>query len=266
MYLTGCAERKKSCSDHNIVNLKIASVYNGKGKLNYMGVRYINQDYKKFNTHLTTNFISNFNCINMTDANKPDEELQGKTKQHNTEDLIGDCFSCVIAACNTAFWISKSRKLNTRRTVPWWNDELKILRKKVNALRRRYQRTLNNEDLRSERKIQYHEGKRQYQSKLQEEKFKSWQKYCSSTQGSNPWNAIYKIASGKLRSTTCLTTLQQPDGTSTLDRESTTKHMLKYFVPEDNETNDSSFHRQIRQLITDPIDTKDDKLFSREEI
>jgi len=198
-----------------------------------MGVRYITnqEDYKKFDTNLTTNFISTFNCINNTDANKLDEELQGKVKQYNTEDLIHDCFSCVTATCNTAFRISKGGKLKTRRTVPWWNDELKILRKKVNAVRRRYQRALNNEDLRSERKIQYNEGKRQYQSKLHEEKFKSWQKYYSSTKDSNPWNAIYKTASGKLRRTTCLTTLQQPDGTFTLDTESTTKHMLDYFSP-----------------------------------
>ena len=35
-----CGE-EESCSDHNIVNFKIASVNNGKGKMNYMGVRYI---------------------------------------------------------------------------------------------------------------------------------------------------------------------------------------------------------------------------------
>jgi len=206
------------------------------------------------------------NTIKHTHTHTLDEELQGKVKQYNTEDLIHDCFSCVTAACNTAFRISKGRKLKTKRTVPWWNDELKILRKKVNALRRRYQRTLNNEDLRNERRIQYNEGKRQYQSKLQEEKFKSWQKYCSSTEESNPWNAIYKTASGKLRSTTCLTTLQQPDGTFTFDTESTAKHTLDYFVPEDNEINDSAVHKQIRELIKEPIDTDDDKPFSQEEI
>ena len=82
----------------------------------------------------------------------------------------------------------------------------------------------------------------------------------------NPWNAIYKTASGKLRSTTCLTTLQHPDGTFTLDTESTAKHTLDYFVPEDNEINDSAVHKQIRELINEPIDTDDDKPFSQEEI
>ena len=254
-----CGE-EESCSDH-ILKFKIASLNKEKHEMNYMGVRYITkqEDYKKFDTKLATTFLSTFNCINKTDVDKLDNELQGKVKQYNTEDLVHDCFSRVTAACNTAFRISKGRKLVTRRTVPWWNDELKILREKVNALRRRYQRTLNNEDLRNERKIRYNEEKRQYRLKLQQEQFKSWRKYCSSTEKANPWNAIYKTA-------TCLTTLQQPDGTFTLDTESTTKHMLDYFVPEDNETDDSAVHKHIRELIKAPIDTENDKLFSREEI
>ena len=102
--------------------------------------------------------------------------------------------------------------------------------------------------------------------KLKDEKFKFWQNYCSSTEESNPWNAIYKTASGKSRNKTCLTTLQQPNGTFTLDTESTTKYMLDYFVPEDNETNDSAIHKQIREQVKEPVDTEDNKSFSREEI
>ena len=119
-----CRE-EESCSVHNVVNFKIASVNIGKGKMNYTGVRYITkqEDYKKFDTNLATNFISTFNCINTMDANKLDEELQGKVKQYNTEDLIHDCLSYVTAACNTAFQISKGGKLKTMRTVPRCNKE-----------------------------------------------------------------------------------------------------------------------------------------------
>ena len=101
--------------------------------------------------------------------------------------------------------------------------------------------------------------------KLQEEKFKSWQNYCS-TEESNPWNAIYKTASGKLRGTTCLTTLQQPDGSFTADTESTVKHMLHYFALEDNEANDSAEHRLIRKLTKEPMGTGDDKPFTQEDV
>jgi len=83
-----CGE-EEICSDHNIVNFKIASVNNGKDRMNYTGVRYISnqENYKKFDTNAATNFIYTFNCINKTDANKLDEELQGNAKQYNTEDL-----------------------------------------------------------------------------------------------------------------------------------------------------------------------------------
>jgi len=42
--------------------------------------------------------------------------------------------------------------------------------------------------------------------------------------------------------------------------------MLGYFVPEDNETNDSAVHKQIREQVKETVDTEDDKPFSREEI
>jgi hypothetical protein len=70
----------------------------------YMGVCYSTnqEDYKKFDTNLATNFISTSKCITKTDANKLDEELQRNIKQYNTEDLIYVCFSCVTTACNSS--------------------------------------------------------------------------------------------------------------------------------------------------------------------
>ena len=51
-----------------------------------------------------------------------------------------------------------------------------------------------------------------------------------------------------------------------MDTESITKHMLGYFVPEDNETNDSAVHGQIGEQIKEPVDTENDKPLSREDI
>ena len=45
------------------------------------------------------------------------------------------------------------------KSVPWWTDALTTLRKRTNALRRRYQRTLNNEELRKNRNTNTSEGK-----------------------------------------------------------------------------------------------------------
>jgi hypothetical protein len=47
-----------------------------------------------------------------------------------------------------------------------------VLRKRTNVLRRRYQRTINNENLRQERKEKYSDERREYDGKMQEAKLK----------------------------------------------------------------------------------------------
>jgi len=66
--------------------------------------------------------------------------------------------------------------------------------KRTNALQRRYQRTLNNEELREIRKNQYIEGKNKYQAAIRKEKINSWKQYCNTTSPSNPWNEAYNLA------------------------------------------------------------------------
>jgi hypothetical protein len=46
-----------------------------------------------------------------------------------------------------------------QKSVPWWTEELIIKRKKLNALRRCYQRTKNNKEPRECRKNKYYEKK-----------------------------------------------------------------------------------------------------------
>jgi hypothetical protein len=48
------------------------------------------------------------------------------------------------------------------------------MRKRTNAQRRRYQRTLNNEELRERRKNEYIEGKKTYQAAIRKQKIISW--------------------------------------------------------------------------------------------
>jgi hypothetical protein len=42
--------------------------------------------------------------------------------------------------------------------------------------------------------------------------------------------------------------------------------MMDYFIPEDDESSDGAHHRQIRQTITEPIQTKDDIPFTKQEV
>jgi hypothetical protein len=71
------------------------------------------------------------------------------------------------------------------------------MRKRVNVLRRRYQRTRNSEELRDQRKTQYLEGKAGYVATTKKEKITSWKEYFNMTSSTNPWNEVCKLAAGK---------------------------------------------------------------------
>jgi hypothetical protein len=82
----------------------------------------------------------------------------------------------------------------------------------------------------------------------------------------NPWNEAYRLAAGKRKSTTQITTLRKPDGTFTEDLQATIKHMLDHFAPEDSQYEDTELHKKARTLAMEPIYTEDDKEFTTQEI
>jgi hypothetical protein len=82
----------------------------------------------------------------------------------------------------------------------------------------------------------------------------------------NPWNEVYKLAAGKGKNNTQLTTLREPDGSLTADVRETLQHMLEYFVPENKDNDGTDFHTQARTQSQEPMDTADDKGFTIEEI
>ena len=120
------------------------------------------------------------------------------------------------SACRKTFkTISTGNKTKKKKTVPWWTDSLTIMQKRINALRRLYQRSRNNEELRENRKHKYFEEKKKYQYEIRKDKFNSWKEYCSVTASLNPRSQVYKLAKGKVRTNSITTTLQKPEGTET---------------------------------------------------
>jgi len=74
---------------------------------------------------------------------------------------------------------------------------------------------------------------------MHEAKLKSWKTFCTISDGVNPWNFVYKIASGKIRTITRLTNPEKEDGTYTTDTRSTILHMLEHFAPDETEDSDN---------------------------
>lgn len=120
------------------------------------------------------------------DFNEIDNEIITKVRYFSDSEEVLQLFqSSIRTACklNKAFYLSLIRKFKIKQYHGrLTNFQLSILRKKV-----LYQRTINNTQLRQERKSSYIEGKQPYQSQIQYEKLKSWKKYCTIHDGANPW-------------------------------------------------------------------------------
>ena len=136
------------------------------------------------------------------------------SQEPDVEKLVDEFHEVLVEACRSSFQTPRARNMNSaRKTAPWWSEELTIMRKRLNALRRRYQRTQDNEVLRSQRRNQYSEYKTNYATKIRKAKNLSWKEYCNMTTHINPWNEAYRLAAGKWKKPVQITTLRKPDGT-----------------------------------------------------
>ena len=145
------------------------------------------------------------------------------------------------------------------KSVPWWTGELTIMRKKINAMRRRYQRTLQDSNLRETRKLQYLQEKRKYEATLRKAKIQSWKQYCNATTSANPWNVVYKLATGKMSCST-LSTIRRADGAVTSSMAETLNVMMEHFTPADEKVTDTTtnylgrrIQHQLQPNTTNPL-------------
>ena len=264
-----CGE-EVSCADHNIIFFEIDSWAHG-SKTKHTAKRYNTKAERRgtFAHHLARNLRTNFDCSDDTsDWTVCDNEISQKIKLYSdTDQVIRKFTSAITAACDRTFQATRSGyQAEKKRSVPWWTKDLTLLRKKTLALRRRFQRTKNDDKLRLERRQQYLECNRIYQTKLREEKLQSWKDFCSSIESSNPWNGVYRYAAGKLRSKPILTTLKTGNNSYTTDMQSTINQMTEHFVPEDSEDCDDAHHKRVRLQVLAPLRTTNDEKFTRHEV
>jgi len=239
------------CSDHNIIRYTIGQVRGDNSAPRPQEPTYIVQrrNINKFQSKLVRLAKARICTTHKQEDTGDLDSTLAKlvTPQSDIEKTIDEFYENLSTACNKSFRIQLApEKAKMNRSVPWWTDELTIMRKGFNALRRRYQRTTNNENLRTHRKAQYLEGKTRYASTIKNEKFSSWKAFCNLTPANNPRNEVYKLAAGKKKLKTRLTTLRKPNGTQTKDTANTLRHILEHFTPEDNNNDVDDYHRRAR--------------------
>jgi hypothetical protein len=167
-----------SCSDHNIIRFVMVE---GKGSMpeNYVqDVRYIVQkgNIEKYQANLIRLAGEKICKVNeQKEYEELDKTLSARAHLENdVEKLIDEFYEVLKGACNESFRTQRvTNRATANRSVPWWTKELTTMRKRLNALRRRYQRTRNNEELRQQPKVQYLEARESYALAIKKEKISS---------------------------------------------------------------------------------------------
>jgi len=260
---------EESASDHNIITFGLKIEGDKNNERNSPETKYTLKEgqhkefYKNFFHNISKNFQIEYTRRNTEDI---DERLYTILKeQHKT-------FYCKDGRYNTGNMqdnMQTPKQLNhksKRQDSAVVDGHTTIMRKRTNSIRRLYQRTKNNNNLRETRRKQYAKAKTEYQSAIKKEKTISWKKHCTATSPTNPWTEIYKIAAGKTKQKITMTTLQKPDGTTTADMMETLTLMMEYIIPDDNTQEDTEYHKTVRSIVEQPIDTPDDTDFTQDEV
>ena len=122
--------------------------------------------------------------------NKERGGIEGQDEHLSQKVSAAPCMETVIegfqealeTACRISFRIRNiSQKAPLNKSVPWWTQILTILRKKLNAQRRKFLRARNIHDLRDHRKEQYVATKAEYAAAIRKERYTSWKEYCTMT-------------------------------------------------------------------------------------
>lgn len=98
-------------------------------------------------------------------------------------------------------------------TKSWWSTELEIERKKVRAMRRRYQR--HKGDMRDEFRNAYLKAFKTYNDNLEKAKEKSWKEFCAHIKDKNPFTLPYKIATQKIKKKLTIPSITKSNGECT---------------------------------------------------
>ena len=261
-----CNEQE-SFSEHRIITYRIEISGGATKEYTFHGTKYITSEegYKKFDDNFTAVIKHNFAPSEKEDL---DNALYTKiSPETDTELAVEKYQDSLTAASKKSFYVRKQRDKTTEyKSAPWWSMELTLMKKKINAMRRRYQRTKRDDDLLETRKQHYQQEKRNYATTLRKSKMPSLKQFCNETTTSNPCNAAYKLATGNIKKCSTLSMLRKPDGIITKDLEGTTRYMIESFTLADSEESDSYCHKLLRTEIKEPIATEDDTPFTTLEI
>ena len=125
-----------------------------------------------------------------------------------------------------------------RSTVPWWSPQLTKSKQSTKALRRKANRTKNNQDWEL-----YREANRTYSKLLKQARRKNWKHFCDNLKGTNSLARIHKILNFDKSNTGSINSLRKPNGEFTNTPQETLQVISDTLIPDDGIVADPASYR-----------------------
>jgi hypothetical protein len=157
---------QESSSDHNIIKYVIGQGDSNREIVDFQNVRYLfkKENYALFQENLVQSAKTKLCGLHIAEITKDLDIMlcERIAEEADIEKSIEEFQDILKTACYKTYKKRRTSKKTTQKSVQLCAEELTILRKRTNALRRIHQRTRNNDELRERRKVQCLEGKAQY--------------------------------------------------------------------------------------------------------
>lgn len=163
-------------------------------------------------------------------------------------------------------YISKFSKIVKQhfKALIWWNADLEIERKKLGALRKRYQRCTNN--TRHTQEVRYKSALHDYKKHIKEAKTTSWHNFCTEVSNTNIFSIPFKIATKKIKHPILIPPITDSHGIETQTLEESIQLILDYHFPEDKTETYSEQQKTTLSLLNEGNNTEDDVPFTETEL
>lgn len=143
--------------------------------------------------------------------------------------------------------IPKKRAIT--KSVPWWDENLLNLRKKMLKAKK---------ELKRARKLQIVEhladlinkwktAKNKYARQIRINKCESWKDFVTKEGNEEPWGLVHKIARDKIVSPELWHAIGRANGSFTMGWEETMVELIQKAVPRDDKTDETDEHRSMRK-------------------
>ncbi|XP_035206865.1 uncharacterized protein LOC118181782 [Stegodyphus dumicola] len=231
-------------SDHNNIYFDVSSIHYSTWRRSKINVRHT--DWLSFKRGVSKSLADPRNL-------KTIEEIDKYIREVTTS--LHEIYQIRVLSHN-----SKPRP----RTCPWWTKDLTILRKKVRATRKKFQKTTGQE--RAHNRLLYQRVRAQYRQKMYKEKKKAWDMTWNKITVSFPFGTYFDLVKGKSMDQLRIGSVQKDDCTMTSTTENTIREIMRLHFPEDDPNQDSTYHADIHAQSTEIPNSEDDQPFTLEEM